>query len=254
MIFQYASDLHLEFSQNAKFLKANPMLVKGDILLLAGDISYIGDRSLNRNPFWNWAANNFRQTYIVPGNHEYYDGYELSDTLDHFTDYIRPNVSYRNNQSVLIDDTELFFTTLWSPVPVEKAWEIEIGIADCRRIKYNGRRFGAADYNQVHCRCMAYLAHALSESTAKKKIVVSHHIPTALCNQERFRNSPLNPAFVVELYDFIYDNDIDYWLFGHSHANIPLIEINGTNMLCNQLGYVHYGEHVPFRPDVYFEI
>ena len=58
MKIQYASDLHLEFSQNSKYLKENRLSVKGDILLLAGDISYIGDRRLNKNPFWDWAADN----------------------------------------------------------------------------------------------------------------------------------------------------------------------------------------------------
>lgn len=38
MIIQYASDLHLEFSQNRDFVKANPISTQADILLLAGDI------------------------------------------------------------------------------------------------------------------------------------------------------------------------------------------------------------------------
>ena len=38
MTIQYASDLHLEFSQNRDYIKANPIEPKGDILLLAGDI------------------------------------------------------------------------------------------------------------------------------------------------------------------------------------------------------------------------
>lgn len=56
MKIQYASDLHLEFSQNSKYLKENRLSVKGDILLLAGDISYIGDRRLNKNPFWDCVS------------------------------------------------------------------------------------------------------------------------------------------------------------------------------------------------------
>ena len=39
MKLQYCSDLHLEFRENREFIKENPLQVKGDILLLAGDIT-----------------------------------------------------------------------------------------------------------------------------------------------------------------------------------------------------------------------
>lgn len=44
MKIQYASDLHLD-AENGSFIKHNPLPVTGDILVLAGDIGYLGDES-----------------------------------------------------------------------------------------------------------------------------------------------------------------------------------------------------------------
>ena len=86
------------------------------------------------------------------------------------------------------------------------------------------------------------------------EFVATHHIPTQLCNPEQFKNSMINPAFVSENYDFIADNHIDYWIYGHHHVNMPEMEINGTKLVTNQLGYVHIGEHHSYRSNAGIEI
>ena len=33
----------------------------GDILLLAGDIGYLGDDNYSKHPFWDWASENYKE-------------------------------------------------------------------------------------------------------------------------------------------------------------------------------------------------
>ena len=41
MKIQYMNDLHLEFSDNSRWMKHNELPVTGDVLVLAGDIFYL---------------------------------------------------------------------------------------------------------------------------------------------------------------------------------------------------------------------
>ena len=65
MKIQYASDLHLEFADNWRYLKAHPLEVTGDILLLAGDIGYLGDDNYSKHPFWDWASENYKEVHCA---------------------------------------------------------------------------------------------------------------------------------------------------------------------------------------------
>ena len=71
MKIQFCSDLHLEFLENISFLKTNPIKPIGDILLLAGDIVLLRDIDKHKD-FFNYISYNFKTTYWIPGNHEYY--------------------------------------------------------------------------------------------------------------------------------------------------------------------------------------
>ena len=59
MKIQYMSDLHVEFP------------VTGDILVLAGDTFYLNNTTAPLSKFWKWASANYKQVFLVPGNHEY---------------------------------------------------------------------------------------------------------------------------------------------------------------------------------------
>lgn len=250
MKIQYASDLHLEFRENTVFLTAHPLEVSGDILVLAGDIHVFRGRAWERHPFFDWCAEHYLQTYIIPGNHEYYDGVELCERFDDYEYFIRENVRYINNRSAVMNGVELFFTTLWSIIQPVEIVTVQMGLTDCRRIKYQGRGFTAHDYETLHRQSLSWLGNALQQSKASQKVVVTHHQPTLRFSDPRFVNSAINSAFAVDIDNFIEQSGADYWIYGHTHHNGGCgTRIGHTALLCNQLGYVRHSEHIGFSHD-----
>lgn len=245
MKIQYCSDLHLEFPENNSFLRANPLLPVGDILIMAGDIIPFAEMD-KYDDFLNYLADNFETTYWIPGNHEYYhwDAGERSGTL---SEHIRSNVILLNNQSVKVNNTKIIFSTLWSHISPENEWKIKKNMSDFHVIKYQGQHFTTEIFNRLHQESKEYLVSALSEAGDFSKIVVTHHVPTLMNYPERYSGSSLNEAFVVDLSDVIEASGIDYWIYGHTHANTPDFQVGKTQMLTNQLGYVEYNEHQHFK-------
>ncbi|MEX0983403.1 MAG: hypothetical protein WDZ47_15130 [Bacteroidales bacterium] len=64
----------------------------------------------------------------------------------------------------------------------------------------------------------------------------------------------LNEAFAVEMFDLIETSSIDYWVYGHHHANTPEFFIGKTRLITNQLGYVQQNEHGLFDTNKFIEL
>lgn len=248
MLLQYASDLHLEFPENESFIKNNPIKPVGEVLLLAGDV--LPFRLINKYPdFFDYLADNFKHTYWVPGNHEYYH-FDAAKKKGTFCEQIRSNVSLVNNCSVGIGEVHVIFSSLWSKLTESNWREIQRNMNDFRIIKYDGYPFSFDQYNQFHTDALAFIESELDKRDAyMKKVVVSHHVPTYLNYPNQYKGSILSEAFAVELFPLIERTQPDYWIYGHHHINMPEIAIGNTQLLTNQLGYVRYQEHQLFAPD-----
>ena len=120
-------------------------------------------------------------------------------------------------------------------------------MVDFRRIRYQQQRLTIDHYNHLHDVSLGFLKSELQASSGKKQLVISHHLPSELCNADEFKGSQLNEAFCVDLTPMIMDSNIDAWIYGHSHRSVPEFKIGNTLMLTNQLGYVDYQEHLSFR-------
>ena len=254
MKIQYASDLHLEFDENSRFLQKHPLAVTGDILVLAGDIGYLSDKYCERHPFWDWAADHYEQVIAIPGNHEFYRGFDMATTVDGWSYALRPNVRYYNNQVISLGvEIDLIVTPLWAQIPCDKAAETVMRVNDFRNIRCENDILRWTRFNEEHFRCFRFLTEAVKQSKAKHIVVMTHHVPSSLLMAPEFQDSPINGAFMVDLTDYIEASPIEYWIYGHSHRNIDAT-IRNTRCLSNQLGYIGGNEHISFDPARYMEI
>ncbi|HUX58533.1 MAG TPA: metallophosphoesterase [Bacteroidales bacterium] len=244
MKLQYASDLHLEFPENKEFLKRNPLLPIGDVLLLAGDIVPFAVMDKHAD-FFSYISDSFDTTYWIPGNHEHYYS-DLSDRADSFNEKIRDNLFLVNNVSVIQENLKLIFSTLWTNISPGTQFEIRERLSDFHAIKYNRKGLTTDHYNLLHKQCLSFLNEELSKVGTEKKVIVTHHVPTFMNYPEKYKGDSLNEAFAVEMFNDILRADADFWIFGHHHSNTNDFRIGSTTLTTNQLGYVKYDECTGF--------
>ncbi len=244
MKIQYCSDLHIEFTHNRKLLMKSPIKPVGDILLLAGDIVPFVEIKKHLD-FFKSLADNFRQVYWVPGNHEYYNS-NLAERSGSFSEAILPNVRLANNVIVEEEGVKLILSTLWTKIGDGNHGMIEYNMQDFRLITNKGWKLTAEVYNAEHEFCLDFITRELKSNVDKKSIVITHHIPTYLNYPERFENDVFNDAFAVELFNLVEATGPDFWIYGHHHQHISDFEIGKTKLLNNQLGYVQFGENEGF--------
>ena len=211
MTFQYASDLHLEFSENYDYLKKFPIQSKADILILAGDIVTFSQLEKRRD-FFNYVSDNFEQVYWIPGNHEYYYGDIVRCSGPHL-EQIKNNVQLVNNITIKATDYDLIFSTMWSHISPPNERQIFDGMSDFYVIRNNWQVFRPADYNKLHQESLDFIQGEISNENGQQKIVVTHHVPTLMNYPSRFLGSILNEAFAVELTEMIEKHNPLYWIW-----------------------------------------
>ena len=165
MKIQYASDLHLEFGDNSKWLKANPLVPSADILILAGDIGYLGDDNYKTHPFWDQVSENYKKVIVIPGNHELYKYYDINELHEGWSLSIRKNVkAYYNSVIPLDENTDLIVSTLWSKISPAEEFMTERCVSDFARIRNGKFRLSAQRFNEEHDRCRSFIDKAVKES------------------------------------------------------------------------------------------
>lgn len=247
MKIQYASDLHLEFESNRVFFKRKPLIPCAPILVLAGDIDVFTNGQIENTELFQYFSDNWEQTYIIPGNHEYYKNGNVAESFS-IDVAILQNVSYINNKVITIENVDLIFTTLWSEITTY----VEKRIRDFHVCHYNGSNFSADNHNLLHHQAVNFLDHILTLATENKRVVVSHFVPSPLVNayptQNTLDSKMISKYFVADLDEYLKKWNIDYWIYGHNHFNNDCKHFN-IQFLSNQFGYKQQEECTDFEVD-----
>ncbi|MDH5400006.1 MAG: metallophosphoesterase [Cyclobacteriaceae bacterium] len=250
---QYCSDFHLEFPENMAYLERHPIEPHGDILLLAGDI--VPFALLHKfDRFFDELSEKFKQVYWLPGNHEYYCS-DIKQRTGSFTEEIRKNILLLNNQTVINGNAKLVFSTLWANISEENKAYLKRYLSDFHVIKCGDDDYGPENFNEFHQQSKDFITEALKQENGSNTVIlVTHHVPTLLNYPDKHKGDVLNEGFAIELFDFIADSPIDYWVYGHHHHNCDTFTIGKTKMLTNQLGYVKHHEHTTFSTSAVFSV
>ena len=246
MKIQIMSDLHLEFG---------PLIIEPlerDLLVLAGDI-HVGTKAVD----FIEEQTEISRVILVMGNHEYYQ-YDFDDVM---RDWKEINKQYEKlyfleQESVKIGEIEFFGCTLWSDFDNRSTKAMEIAsdhMADYHYISNNGRKLTPNDTLSVHDLSVSWLKQSLQESLARKKVVITHHLPSFQSISPRFYSSPINGAFYSKLDELIENTKPDLWIHGHTHDSLNY-QLSKTRIICNPRGYMDLEENPKFNPNLIYEI
>lgn len=245
------SDLHLEFPRHPS--PTAPDESEFDVVILPGDIS-MGVEGIT------WAKRKFphHQILYTPGNHEFYrrDYWKLTEEFSKLSD---GQIHILNPGIKQIGKTVFIGATLWSSLVYEgrtkddsfdRLIERSISdfglITDSQAVRSNAfikqyPPFSVERMKELHANERAFIEKELSllsEETYLKKVVMTHFLPSAQCTAAQFVDSFMNPYFASDCDDIMNNNQIDLWIFGHTHDAMDFKhDPSGTRLFCNPFGY-----------------
>jgi len=232
MRLRYLSDLHLEFIKPNKINDLTKKIIPNieEICILAGDIG--NPYSSNYDNFMKYIDKSFKRTYVIAGNHEYYNKKSMDDINDYLMHYFKQfdNIRFLNNDFEIFENHCFIGTTLWSKItnPNYKINDV-YNIVDFDYIKYNRLNMIAKDFLED------------TVNNNDNNIIITHHVPSMNLIDPKYKTPkllPYNQWFYCDMDDFIqeHNNKIRCWIYGHTHTPAYNL-INGIPFLCNPIGY-----------------
>lgn len=232
MKLRYISDIHLEYMT----IKQVNRFIEGfysnsdEICILAGDIGTpLTDKY---DKFMKHINKSFKKTYVVAGNHEYYNTNKtIRETnkimMEYFSQY--DNITFLNNNYEYYENYCFIGSTLWSNITNPK-----FQIYDVINIK----NFDYVECNILNNESKSFIENSIVDEMC---IIITHHIPSRSLIHPKYNTLKWEPylqCFYSDM-DFLIQkkkNNIKCWVYGHTHT--PYYKtIFDIPFLCNPVGY-----------------
>jgi len=262
MKLQIVSDLHVEF-QRGKTAYTLPK-TDADAIVLAGDVGVGFEEEFE---FCKALIDEHNKPVIfVLGNHSFYGHLadvskirKLWEAVDH------PNLHYLDEgRHVILNDTLFLGGILWTDFSLDSTGENPDADDACmanalmRMNDYHGTLFNDEPWTPAlsvreHWKTRLGMYEILAEHDGMKTVVVSHHLPSYVGVDPKYRSSDLDPAYASHLDHMLSEHDITLWCHGHVHCSNDY-NVEGTRVICNPRGYYNHDENPNFIPELVVEI
>lgn len=259
MKIRLLSDLHHEFKKSGQEIMDYFEYKGEDVLVLAGDIAVGFDATLLI--IKKFKAAGFPNIIYIPGNHEYYGGnIETFDSLMEKESKYNGGFYFLNPNHVTINDVVFIGGALWTDFGGDPLAELQASdyVSDFKLIrKSKDNRFYTEDAIDLKYYHFDYIKKIYELYPNKKKVVVSHFLPSYHCVDHKYRNSRdelLNKYFAnTNMDDFIAHMQDSIWLHGHTHDSVDKY-IGDTRVICNPYGYHNNSINKSFDPFKVIEV
>lgn len=261
MKIHFMSDLHLESRMMP------PVAVRGDVLVLAGDVSDgIVSRTVDLTLHYRKAG---RPILYVMGNHEY-DEHQVARELREVSTVCRRNgITLLHNRCVVIEGVRFAGTTLWTDFELDGKPTLSMALAqstvsDYTLISEGTSRLMPRSTVRFHRKARSFLERTFARKFAGPTVVVSHHAVSPQSIHARRAGDSLNPVYVTDLTAEIARWQPVLMIHGHVHHKFDY-RIGETRVVTNPRGRVRIIEgfdgeilecleHDDFDPDRVIEI
>ena len=218
--FQIVSDIHIEklYPKKATITDFIDPDNTADVLILAGDIGS-AYHTAEMKEFLVSCKEHFKNVIYIPGNNEYYerDGYEkrpMEDLVNELKNIcVDSGIIFMENSYIETDDMIIFGATWWSYIP---------DILSMKIYNREGSPITPKDFNQMHFYSRQCLDKIIDQKGNKKLVVITHYCPTKFgtmnLHHKKSDFESLVPYYFSSSEKFLNANQIDVWIFGHTHV------------------------------------